>query len=437
MWRIKVFVFFMLINVTAFGQGLPFPGPGGVPASSCNSAWVPTASGVKADLAIDFTTEGTTNHYWYNTTCYGSFSALLTALGGTYSRAATTNGAWYTNSSGLLASAGTNVLRYNYNPVGTVNVGILLEGVATNLVLWARDLTQSGTWVATTMTTALTSTGADGTANSATRLTATAPLATILQTPGLSSANRTLSMYIRRVTGSGTIKLTVDGTALGSDVSGSLNSSTYTRIALTANAVPISGVQIGTSGDAIDVDFVQLEAGTATIAPTSPILTTSATVTRATDVLNWPVPFTAWSTTTGSLIVVAAKPVASAVLTAMSFSDGTVSNRITQAVTTTSGVNALVVTDGGVSQAAITAAGANTAAYAINKIGGAWAANDFVAVVNAGTPGTDASGTVPSSINIAQPGTTGTATVNFVNIQGLYYWGSRISNGDLVTLTTP
>lgn len=406
--------------------------------AAVDSSWVPSATGVKANLFCDFTTEGTTNHYWFNSTVYGSFAALLTAIGGTYSRAATTGGAWYTNSSGLLASAGTDALRFNYNPTGPVNVGILLEPAATNLALWARDLTQSGTWVATTMTAALTSTGADGTSNSATRLTATAILATILQTPGIASAARTYSVYIRRVTGSGTIKLTVDGTTFGSDVSGSLNSSTYTRVSATQTTVPIIGIQIGDSGDAIDVDFNQLEAGAATVAPTSPILTTTVTIARAADVApNWPISFTGYSTSVGSVISNYNSPLSGATNPfPFDFSDGTAANRIRTSMVLTTGVSALRISDATVDQANITVGSTVSTAYGNNKVGVVWAANDFAAVANGGTVVTDSSGSIPAGLNIARIGASETGGVSMFNLSSFSYWGSRISDADLQTLTT-
>lgn len=416
--------------------GFPFIGPTSGTASS-TPAWVPVASGVNATLFTDFTTEGTTNHYWFNNTAYGSFALWLAAIGGTFTRGATTNGAWYTNSSGLLASAGTNVLRFNYNPTGSTNIGILLEPAATNLSLWSRDLTQSGTWIATTMTTALTSTGADGVANSATRLTASALLATILQTPGLASASRTYSVYIRRVTGTGTIKLTVDGSTFSSDISGSLNSSTYTRIADQQTTVPIFGIQIGTSGDAIDVDFSQLEAGAATVAPTSPILTTNATITRAADSLNWPIPFVSFSTTVGSVITKYNSPLGGAVSpNPFDFSDGTASNRIRTSMTLTNGVQALRISDSGVDQANITVGNTVSTAYTNNMVGVGWQLNNFGAVANGGTAVDDVSGTIPVGLNIARLGALETGGVVIENISSFAYWGSRIADADLVMLTT-
>ncbi len=168
----------------------------------------------------------------------------------------------------------------------TLLLGYLAEGAATQLVTPTadiRDLTKV-TWPAVTMTTALTSTGADGAANSATRCTATGASSTLLHVLAAAASSRTVSCYMRRVTGTGTIKL-FQGASKSADLSSSLNSSTYTLVQFNAN-VDVTllgyGIEIGTSGDAIDVDFVQFEAGGFATSR----ITTSAT--RNADILTYP-----------------------------------------------------------------------------------------------------------------------------------------------------
>ncbi len=53
---------------------------------------------------------------------------------GTFTRAATTNGAYYYNSVGLLTTAGTNVPRFDYNPLTLESKGLLLEQTATEYI---------------------------------------------------------------------------------------------------------------------------------------------------------------------------------------------------------------------------------------------------------------------------------------------------------------
>ncbi len=128
-------------------------------------------------------------------------------------------------------------------------------------------------------------TGLDGIANTATTLTATAADAIILQPISLASAARCASAYVKRRTGTGTISFTQDGGSTWTDITAQINSSTWSRVQITSTlANPSVGFKISTSGDAIDVDCVQNEAGTVA---TSPIVTTTAAVTRNADSLTY------------------------------------------------------------------------------------------------------------------------------------------------------
>lgn len=130
-----------------------------------------------------------------------------------------------------------------------------------------------------------TATGLDGIANTATTLTATAADAIILQPITLASAARCASAYVKRRTGTGTISFTQDGGSTWTDITSQINSSTWSRVEITATlANPSVGFKISTSGDAIDVDCVQNEAGTKA---TSPIVTTTAAVTRNAESLTY------------------------------------------------------------------------------------------------------------------------------------------------------
>lgn len=165
------------------------------------------------------------------------------------------------------------------------NNGYLLESAATNNGLWARDLTQSGTWIVVGTGTALNAVGIDGTANSATTLTATGTASsctascTILQTITLGSAAENYSVWLKRVTGAGTVNITINN--LAGSTACALNTTSFTRCTVTATlANPVIGIQMTVLNDVIIADFNQLEAGSF---PTSPILTTSAAATRAGD----------------------------------------------------------------------------------------------------------------------------------------------------------
>jgi len=133
---------------------------------------------------------------------------------------------------------------------------------------------------------AQTAIGIDGVANTATTLTAAVADAIILQPITLASAARCASVYVKRRTGTGTISFTQDGGSTWTDITSQINSSAYSRVQITSTlANPSVGFKISTSGDAVDVDVVQNEAGSVA---TSPIITTTATVTRNGDVLTYP-----------------------------------------------------------------------------------------------------------------------------------------------------
>lgn len=179
--------------------------------------------------------------------------------------------------SGTLTQFAENTLRIT-------DLGLHVEDARTNVVLWNRDLTNAA-WTPTNMTAAKDQTGPDGVANSASSILATAGNATILQSITLALSVRVQSAYVKRITGTGTVEMTMD------------NGSTWTAITVTANwslvsipvqtiTDPIVGFRIVTSGDKIAIDFVQNENGITTLSPaSSPIPTTTVAVTRAADVV--------------------------------------------------------------------------------------------------------------------------------------------------------
>lgn len=185
--------------------------------------------------------------YAWNGVSQVPFSALLSCTNST--------GGYVTNADRSLTFVQPNTLRIG---AGT---GLLVEQASTDVASHAnaRDFTNA-VWVKLNITAAKDQVGADGTANGASSLTATSNGGTVLQTPGLGLVQRTFSLYIKRITGTGTVKVTADGTNYSADLSSSLTTTGYYRAIITATVVPIIGVQLGTSGDAVAVDFAQLEA---------------------------------------------------------------------------------------------------------------------------------------------------------------------------------
>ncbi len=142
--------------------------------------------------------------------------------------------------------------------------------------------------------------GLDGGVNTATTLTASDTDATILQAITLGSAARCGSVYVKRRTGTGTVSFTIDGGSSWTDITAQINANTWTRVQVTATLTnPSVGFKISSIGDAIDVDCVQLESGTVA---TSPIVTTTATVTRNADSLTYQTASN-WSDTAGTAYI--------------------------------------------------------------------------------------------------------------------------------------
>jgi hypothetical protein len=124
-----------------------------------------------------------------------------------------------------------------------------------NLLLQSQ--TFGTTWVTTngTLGTGVTDPAGGTTAYS---LTATSANATVYQTLTLTANPYTVSFYIQRVTGTGTINLTLDGTNM------TAVSITSSWVRYTATATPTAGshtvgIQVTTSGDVINIWGAQLE----------------------------------------------------------------------------------------------------------------------------------------------------------------------------------
>jgi len=213
-------------------------------------------------------------------------AVLVATADGTLS----TTAGQYVDVSWVAMSYGTTVVAYVpttaaavYGPAidwlaGIGVYGLRSEESRTNLALWSRDLTQAA-WTKTNATPALTAIGIDGAANSASTLTATAANATALQAITNASVERTLTVFLRRRTGTGTVETTIDGGATWVPRTLTAAWQPFSTTATLAN--PNIGIRIVTNGDAVDVDAVQCETGAFA---TSPILTYSAAATRARDI---------------------------------------------------------------------------------------------------------------------------------------------------------
>ena len=140
-------------------------------------------------------------------------------------------------------------------PKNTPRVGIfgglphlLLEDERTNLCLRSEEL--GTTWVASNVTVSTDDVVAPDGATTAEKLTANAADGTLIQDLGtLSSDAYVFSIWLKRVTGSGDIDLTLDNGSTWTTVT---VTSSWARYSLTRNLQnPDAGVRIVTSGDAV------------------------------------------------------------------------------------------------------------------------------------------------------------------------------------------
>lgn len=142
-----------------------------------------------------------------------------------------------------------------------------------NLFIQSNTFTNAA-WVATSATIASGVTDPAG-GTTAYSMTATAGNATLYQTLTLTATAYTESIWIQRVTGTGTINLTLDGTTLSPvTITGSWAKYTYT--ATPSAGSKTIGIQIVTSGDAINIYGSQIEnrsSATATNITTTSALT--------------------------------------------------------------------------------------------------------------------------------------------------------------------
>ncbi len=294
--------------------------------------------------------------------------------------------ATYFGAAGLLLTAAVNEARLDWTHG---QAELLVEPSATNQLSFARNLTS---WTASNMTRALTATGIDGAANSATRLTATANSATVTAVGG--SGSGVFSVYVRRVTGSGAVELTANNFT---NVTAITPTATWQRFAISAGGSPSTvGIRLGTSGDVIEVDYAQHEVGGSSLHPTSPILTNGGPVTRQADSITYTPPV-AVSLQQGTMVMQARfRSNFTAALTEwLRIRDS--GNTNAAQVLTNSSLNVVAQYLHLSTPQATLNDGSQPAVNAAFGLAFSWAANAYTSSVNGAAVVTDASGSVSSN----------------------------------------
>jgi hypothetical protein len=185
---------------------------------------------------------------------------------------------WILGANGLYASGTT--IRQAFDTSGNV-LGLIAEDMATTLTTYSRRL-DNAAWTKTNVT-AATTTGVDGVAGSATRITATAANGTCLN-PAVTSASaaRRLAPFVRQVTGTGALQWTLDGGTTWTSFAGVTG--TYQRIGVGQTVTnPQVGFRIVNNGDAFDIDFANGETNTTGSYDTSPMESLATVFTRNAD----------------------------------------------------------------------------------------------------------------------------------------------------------
>jgi hypothetical protein len=296
------------------------------------------------------------------------------------------------------------------------------------LLLHNRTLTNVA-WVASNITPANDQVGADDVSNSASSITATDANGTILQTITSASAARATSAYVKRITGTGTIEMTQNN---GSTWTAVTVTSAWTRITIPSATVtdPVVGFRIVTSGDAIAVDYAQLENGAFS---TSAIGTTTAAVTRSADVASITgSAFSSWYRQ--NAVSVFSQSTKSATTTGAPFSinDGTANNRISGLIVLGSGFTAARNTAG--AGTLFTPTTINLPVAGLNKTAQASTNLDHAIALNGGTVATAVTYGMPVVDRLDIGCQLGASFLNGA-LARLTIWPTRLPNTTLQALT--
>jgi hypothetical protein len=206
-----------------------------------------------------------------------SSTADLTSRGFTFGRGSIGT---RINANGFVETMSNNVARFDYDPITRAPRGIIIEASAANLCCWSETFATSGgvnNWADSNITRNSTTNTDPANGTTALRITASAPNATILNNHALSSASRTFSIWLRRVSGTGDIQATLNG---GTTWTTQAITSSWVRYEFTATTTAHVGIRIVSNSDSIELWGAQTETGSvsSTYIPTS-----ASTVTRSAD----------------------------------------------------------------------------------------------------------------------------------------------------------
>ena len=402
-------------------------------------SWVLHPGGNYATLDIDFV----------NNRAYNSAGALTTPSIASLLTCSRASSGYYTNADGTLTNFGNNVLRYGTN-------GLLVEGGRTNIVLQSSTIGVAP-WVQNmgSPTTSLV-TGPDGVANSATQISSATNGANYYQgVTCLPSTTYTISKIVKTISGSTQQIVGSDSTVFGGgantlagyatfntstlvwdDVQAGVSNKGYQALAngwfliwavVTTNSSTtfFNLVEYAAGGIAStrDVFGHQCEAGSF---PTSTIITTSLSATRAADVVSFST--TSWLSLTSGTFYANCLAEAGYTFGGDIIGGGANSNEVVQMT-----ANNFVGTYNGTTVLSALTGSSLWSTIAKGAIGYD-ATHSRVACMGNGTVQSDA-----NTLAITTPiyiGCTNSVNQVYAYIREMAYWNVKLSNANLQLVTT-
>lgn len=376
----------------------------------------------------------------------------------------------YIDRVGVLKTAPAGVPRWTAQPVNGRPQGMLIESARTNLALYSQEF-DNAAWTKTSASISSNSVAAPDGTSTADTITVSGASGNANQAITITAGNSvTISCHFKQLT-SGFARLRItDGSnsvaawfnlatgAVGSATAGATTciyaahsieamGSGWYRCQLTVATATSTAYTVHISAAAADstepanADSVyawgaQAEQPGTSSAASAYIVTTSASATRNGDAVMIPTNSSWFNTAEGTMLLEwVGRP------TPLSGVLGGVANAFGDHIylwRASSTQLAYVVSAGSVVQAQINLSHTNVDGTTY-RAAFAWAANDFAACVNAGTVGTDAAGTVPTSLarlGIGNaPWSSGGGTQPSVPFRAAAYWPRRLSDAVLQTLT--
>lgn len=383
-----------------------------------------------------------------------------------------TTAAPITNYIPVLQTAASGVARFDHNPTTFESLGLLIEESRTNLLTYSEQFDNAVWTKGLSSVTANTVVAPDGTLNGDKLVedTSNGQHHVRQSVTGLSSGSTlTLSVYVKAAERTTAQLYINDNTTTGNRVQADFNLSTGTtssatnvgtftgatssitpvgngwyRCVLTGVATGVTAVQgqaiIGTTsytGDGYSGIYIwgaQLEAGAFA---TSYIPTVASQVTRAADAASMTgTNFSSWYNQAEGTFFAQFVPASSSFgsnKTLFLSSDGTVNNYAGFRYTDSGARPTLSVVAANTTQAAMPTG--TMVAGTSSKMAGAYKVNDFATSRDAGTVGTDTSGTVPV-VTQAEIGMLAGTAFGTQTISKLAYYPLRVTNAQLQALTS-